>query len=92
MLITPTVDIHGAAELMKVHPKTVLDLIGDGALPAARVGRAYVLMTKDVMSHIEQQIIAQTAARMRAPTRASRPDRSHANSRTASPSGANGAR
>lgn len=92
MLMPPTVNIHGAAELMKVHPKTVLDLIGEGALPAAKVGRAYVLMTKDVVSHIEQQIIAQTAARMRTPTRASRPGRSRANSRTASSSGANGVR
>jgi excisionase family DNA binding protein len=77
--MTPTVNIQGAADLMKVHPKTVLDLISEGALPAAKVGRAYVLMTKDVLSHIEQQIIAQTAARMRAPTRASRPGRYRAN-------------
>ena len=60
-----TVDIHGAAALMKVHPRTVLDLIGAGALPAGRVGRAYVLLTKDVMAHVERVIAQQTAARMR---------------------------
>lgn len=64
-----TVDIHGAAELMKIHPKTVLDKINAGELPAAKVGRAYVLLTKDVLNHIEQQIMRQTAERMGSPTR-----------------------
>lgn len=62
-----TVDIHGAADLMKVHPKTVADLINSGAIPAARVGRAYVMLTKDVMNHIEGTIVRQTAERMRRP-------------------------
>jgi excisionase family DNA binding protein len=62
-----TVDITGAADILKVHTKTVLDLINQGALPAARVGRAYVLLTKDVLNHVEQQVMRQTAARMRRP-------------------------
>ena len=63
-MTSATVDINGAAELLKVHPKTVLDLISAGVLPAARVGRAYVLLTKDVLDHITQQIINQTAERL----------------------------
>lgn len=59
-----TTDIQGAAELMKMHPKTVLGLINSGVLPAARIGRAYVLMTKDVVAHVESEIINQTAARL----------------------------
>lgn len=62
--MTPTVTLEGAAELMNVHPKTVVDLINSGALAAARIGRAYVLLTKDVMAYIEAQIVAQTAARL----------------------------
>lgn len=62
-----TVDVIGAADMLKVHPKTVTDLIGQGAIPAAKVGRAYVMLTRDVLKHIEQQIIRQTAARMRSP-------------------------
>ena len=62
-----TVDIQGAADLLKVHPKTVLDLISAGAIPAARVGRAYVMLTKDVLAHIEGEIVRQTASRMRRP-------------------------
>lgn len=90
--MTTTVDLQGAADLMKVHPKTVQDLIGAGALPAGKVGRAYVLMTKDVLAHIERTIVEQTAARMRRPTKAvttvSTRGRSRAGSRTASSSGA----
>ncbi len=64
-----TVDVEQAAELMKVHPKTVKDLISSGALPAGKIGRAYVLMTKDVMNYIEHMIVKQTAERMGTPVR-----------------------
>jgi excisionase family DNA binding protein len=67
--MSPTVDVRGAADLMKVHPKTVLDLIGAGALPAGRVGRAYVLLTKDVLAHVERVIVRDTADRMVIPGR-----------------------
>jgi excisionase family DNA binding protein len=63
----PTVDITQAAELMKVHPKTVLEKINSGELAAGKVGRAYVFMTKDVLALIEREIMAQTAVRMRRP-------------------------
>jgi excisionase family DNA binding protein len=58
-----TLDINGAAGKMCVHPKTVLDLIRDGILPAARIGRAYVLNERDVADYIEAQIVAQTQRR-----------------------------
>ena len=35
----------------------------DGRLPAAKIGRAYVLMERDVLAFIERQITAQTAGR-----------------------------
>ena len=60
-----TVDVLGAADLMKIHPETVKKMILKGELPAAQVGRAYVLLTKDVLEHIEREIIAQTAKRIR---------------------------
>lgn len=67
--MTPTVNIKEAAELLKVHYKTVEDLISAGAFPAGRVGRAYVMMTSDVLKYIEQTIIKQTAERMGTPMR-----------------------
>ena len=60
-----TVDVKGAADLLKVHPKTVLEFIHSGALPAAKVGRAYVMMTKDIMEYLENQVVHQTTQRMR---------------------------
>lgn len=62
--MTPTVDIQGAADLMKIHPKSVQDKIAAGELPAAKVGRAYVLMTRDVLEYVEREIVKQTAQRL----------------------------
>lgn len=88
----PTVDIHGAADILKVHPETVKEMISSGALPAAKVGRAWVMRTTDVVGIVDRQIAVQTAARMGSGrrtrvTKARRPDRSRAGSRNASSSG-----
>jgi excisionase family DNA binding protein len=61
----PTVNVTEAADILKVHAKTVEDLIRDGALPAGKVGRSWVMMTKDVLAHAEKVIMAQTADRLR---------------------------
>lgn len=58
-----TLDLRGAAALMKVHPRTVEAMARDGRLPAAKIGRSYVLMERDVLDFIEQQIANQTARR-----------------------------
>ena len=36
-------------------------MINDGRIPAARIGRAYVMLERDVLGYVEQQIAAQTA-------------------------------
>lgn len=59
-----TVNVLEAADMMNIHAKTVLDLIGSGALPAAKIGRAYVMLYKNVMDYIEREVIRQTAERM----------------------------
>jgi len=66
MRTSETVGVSGAADLLQVHPKTVLDLINAGDIPAAKVGRAYVMMTRDVLDYIQGQIINQTADRLAA--------------------------
>lgn len=63
----PTMNVIEAAETLKVHPKTVEDLIRNGILPAAKIGRAWVMMTEHVMTYLEDQIIKQTAARRGVP-------------------------
>ena len=65
-----TETIQTAAGLLKVHPKTVLDMISSCELPAAKVGRAYVILTSDVMGYIERAVVQQTAKRMRSVGRA----------------------
>ncbi len=78
----PTVDVQGAADILKVHPKTVLSLIDAGALPAARVGRAYVMLTEDVINHVTQMISNQTFNRMKRPTTSRPTSPNRAGSRT----------
>lgn len=67
--VGPTVDLNEAADLMKVHPKTVLEKINGGELAAGKVGRSYVMMTRDVLALVEKQIVQQTAERMGTPQR-----------------------
>ena len=93
-----TLDVDQAAEMLKIHPKTVKDLIASGAIPAAKIGRAYVMLTRDVMHYIDNMISQQTAQRMgasqrgRRATRAAQPDQSREGLRSASSSGATCAR
>lgn len=58
-----TLSLTAAAERMCVHVNTVLKLITAGAIPAAKIGRAWVMLESDVMNYIEQQVIRQTAER-----------------------------
>jgi hypothetical protein len=62
----PTVGVLGAAEILHVHPNRVLELIGAGDIPAGKVGRAWVMMTRDVLAYAEKVIINQTAERLAA--------------------------
>ncbi len=65
----PTVTLEQAAELMNIHAKTVVsDYINTGELPAAKLGRGYVMMTSDVLALIQRRIAQQTAERMRRTT------------------------
>lgn len=68
----PTTNVSQAATILNIHENRVLKLIEGGDLPAAKIGRAWVMMTKDVLTYIENQIIVQTQQRMGAPTRARR--------------------
>lgn len=61
----PTVGVAEAASILKVHPKTVEDLIRDGDLSAGKVGRSWVMMTRDVVAYAEKTIMKQTADRLR---------------------------
>lgn len=53
-----------AAAMLNVHTNTIAKLIESGELPAAKIGRSYVMLYKDVMQYIENMIVRQTAERM----------------------------
>lgn len=59
-----TCNITEAARLLKVHEETVAEMIRECKIPAAKVGRARVMLERDVIDYIEQQIRRQTAERL----------------------------
>lgn len=59
-----TCNITEAARLLKVHEETVAELIRQHKLPAAKIGRAWVMLERDVMDYIERQIQLQTSERL----------------------------
>lgn len=61
--MSDTCSVEQAAALLHVHEKTLLDLIAKGHIPAATVGRAYVMLTKDVLAYLQMLITKQTAER-----------------------------
>lgn len=64
MTNTETLNIREAAEILKIHVKTAEDLVRDGEIPAGKIGRAYVLMRRDVLRYAEKAILQQTAERL----------------------------
>lgn len=78
-----TCNVPQAAKILKVHENRVMQLIDRGELPAAKIGRAWVMLERDVLSYVERQIAEQTACRLGVPTKAARQGRSRAVSSTA---------
>lgn len=62
-----TLSLTEAADRCHIHENTMMRLIATGAIPAAKIGRAWVMLAVDVDHYIEQQIIRQTAERMGTP-------------------------
>lgn len=65
MSTKPTMSLLEAAETLQLHPHTLEKLIRAGDIPAGKPGRAYVLMTRDVLAYAEKVILQQTADRLR---------------------------
>lgn len=59
-----TLDLTGAAKRMYVHENTVVRLITAGEIPAAKIGRAWVMREADIDDYVQRQIDLQTASRM----------------------------
>ena len=75
-----TCTLKEAADILKVHQETVSKLIASGDIPAARTGKQYMIMTRDVVKYAEKLIMQQTADRI---LKKHRPKSAHANLRAA---------
>lgn len=59
-----TYTIDDAAKFLATDPTTVRALIDDGKLPAAKIGRAWVMMETDLVDYLTARIREQTAERI----------------------------
>jgi len=53
--VTSTLSLDQAAVMLKTTPETVSECIRHRGLPAAKIGRAWVLVDDDVISWLRQQ-------------------------------------
>jgi excisionase family DNA binding protein len=59
-----TLDLTEAASILKVHENTVMELVGDGIIPGAKIGRAWVFLDDDLLDYVKREITRQSAARV----------------------------
>ena len=52
------------ADFLKVSADTVLEMAGDGTLPGAKVGRAWVFLEDDLVDFLKAQVKSQGEARV----------------------------
>jgi excisionase family DNA binding protein len=56
-----TLDLNEAARLLKVHPKTLQKLARAGAVPAVKVGRAWVFLDSLLFDWLRAQSLARVS-------------------------------
>ena len=59
-----TLNLTEAADMLKVHENTVLDLVSSGDVPGAKIGRAWVFLDDDLFAYVRKQINQQSANRV----------------------------
>lgn len=63
MMHPATIGIDAAAEILLCGTENIYELIDKGHLPAAKIGRAWVMLADDVLDYAARQITEQTQAR-----------------------------
>lgn len=58
-----TLDIEECAEFLKISKTTAIELAGDGVLPGAKVGRAWVFLECDLIDHLKEVVRQQQRER-----------------------------
>lgn len=59
-----TLSLNEAAEVLKVHENTVMELASTGEIPGAKIGRAWVFIDEDLIAFVRRQITQQSANRV----------------------------
>lgn len=59
-----TLDIFECADFLKIDRTTALKLAGEGELPGARIGRAWVFLEDDLVEYLRAKARQQAAERM----------------------------
>lgn len=50
-----TLDLHAAAELLRLHPVTLREKARLGQIPGAKIGKGWVFVDVDLIEHIRSQ-------------------------------------
>ena len=50
-----TLDLNGAATLLKIHPQTLLQKLRSGEIPAAKPGKCWVFIEEDLFEWLRSQ-------------------------------------
>ena len=58
-----TLDLHEAADFLKVSEATAQEMAATGELPGAKIGRAWVFLLDDLAEWLRQQVRAQREER-----------------------------
>jgi len=69
-----TFDIDSCAEFLNVNRTTILELAGNGELPGARIGRAWVFLKEDVIDFLRAKIREQSAERRASARKTEKPE------------------
>ncbi|PPC95195.1 MAG: hypothetical protein CTY33_00115 [Methylotenera sp.] len=59
-LLMETLDLEAAAKLLYASESTVLELVGNGELPAAKIGRKWVFVDIDLIEYIRSKYTPKT--------------------------------
>lgn len=59
-----TLTLSEAADLLKVHENRVMEWAGQGIIPGAKLGRAWVFIDEDLTAFVRKQIAEQTEKRI----------------------------
>ena len=59
-----TLDLHEAADFLKISESTAQEKAASGEIPGAKIGRAWVFLAEDLIDWLKDQVKSQRRERM----------------------------